>query len=130
MAKKQPRSSFSHSTVQAGPALDYALHSLGWKAFQDLCSTILSEVFGQTIQTFFDSHDGGRDGAFHGIWHPTRNESFSGSFTVQCKFTAKQRQQLTPSDLKEELKKAERLAARGLARNYILMTNARVTGTT
>ena len=106
------------------------MHSLGWKAFQDLCTTVLGVVFGQTIQTFFDSHDGGRDGAFHGIWQPKKNESYSGSFTVQCKFTAKQDKQLTLGDLTEEFAKAKRLAARGLACNYILMTNARITGTT
>jgi len=107
----------------------YELHSLGWKAFQQLCVSVASEVWGQVIQGFFDSNDGGRDGAVHGTWTPMRNESFDGTFTVQCKFFASTTKVLHLSDLKDELSKAERLAARGLADNYILFTSARLTGT-
>jgi hypothetical protein len=106
----------------------YELHTLGWKAFQNLCVTITGEVWGQTVQSFFDSHDGGRDGAFHGMWRPKDGEAFEGSFTAQCKFTAKADKQLQLADLKDELKKAKRLAARGLSDNYFLFTNARLTG--
>ena len=108
----------------------YELHSLGWKAFQNLCVTIASEVWGQTVQSFFDSRDGGRDGAFHGEWKPRGGKSFKGTFTVQCKFTAKAAKQLQVSDLSDELVKARRLAARGLAENYFLFTNSRLTGLT
>jgi len=45
-----------------------ALHSLGWKAFRDLCGTVLKEILGQTVLHFFDSRDGGRDGAFSEVW--------------------------------------------------------------
>lgn len=109
--------------------VDYELHSLGWKAFQNLCSTIVSEIWGQTIQTFFDSQDGGRDGAFNGEWKKNGNETYSGSFTVQCKFTAKSEAIIRLSDLTDELKKAKRLAETGLADNYFLFTNAKLTGT-
>ena len=115
--------------VQAGE-VTYELHSLGWKAFQNLCVTITGEIWGQVVQSFFDSHDGGRDGAFHGTWKPMGGESFQGSFTAQCKFTAKADRTLQLSDLKDELAKAQRLASHGLADNYILFTNARLTGTT
>ena len=108
---------------------NYELHSLGWKAFQQLCVSVASELWGQVIQGFFDSNDGGRDGAFHGTWTPQRGESFDGTFTVQCKFFASSTKVLRLSDLKDELGKAERLAARGLADTYILFTNARLTGT-
>ena len=30
--------------------LCYELHTLGWKAFQNLCITAIGEVFGQTVQ--------------------------------------------------------------------------------
>jgi hypothetical protein len=80
------------------------------------------------VQSFFDSHDGGRDGAFHGTWAPKGAKSYQGAFTVQCKFTAKADRHLKLSDLKDELAKAKRLAARGLADNYFLLTNARLTG--
>ena len=114
-------------SVQANE-VTYELHSLGWKAFQNLCSTITGEIWGQVVQTFFDSNDGGRDGAFSGEWVSRDGESFSGSFTVQCKFTAKADVQTKLSDLKDELKKAERLAAKGLSDNYILFSNANLTG--
>jgi hypothetical protein len=119
----------ARSTAQASE-VTYELHTLGWKAFQGLCATICGEIWGQTIQTFFDSSDGGRDGAFNGMWRPQRGEAFAGSFTVQCKFTAKRDKQLALSDLHDELQKAARLAKRGLSDNYIVLTNAHVKGTT
>ena len=62
------------------------------------------------------------------MWKPKEEESFEGAFTVQCKFTAKADNQLKLGDLKDELAKAKRLAGRGLADNYFLFTNARLTG--
>lgn len=108
--------------------VNYELHTLGWKAFQNLCVTIVGEVWGQTVQSFFDSRDGGRDGAFQGTWKPKAGELFEGSFTVQCKFTLKAAKQIQLSDLRDELPKAKRLASRGLADNYLLLTNARLVG--
>lgn len=108
--------------------MNYELETLGWKAFQDLCATITREIWGQTVQAFFDSYDGGRDGAFRGEWHPKQGEEFRGSFTVQCKFTSKRDNQLSLASLRDELEKAKRLAANGNAANYILMTNAHLTG--
>lgn len=112
----------------AGPPT-YELHSLGWKAFQQLCLSVTAEVWGQTVQGFFDSHDGGRDGAFYGSWSPNKAEAFAGSFTVQCKFSQKPGRGLSIGSLSEELGKAARLAARGLADNYFLLTNMQLTGT-
>ena len=115
------------STTQANE-ITYELHSLGWKAFQNLCATITAEVWGQEIQTFADSRDGGRDGAFHGEWVSEDGESLSGSFAVQCKFTAQADKRIKLSDLKDELEKARRLAGKGLSDNYILFTNSKLTG--
>ncbi len=36
-----------------------------------LCVTIAREVLGQTVESFLDSGDGGRDVAFAGTWNPT-----------------------------------------------------------
>jgi hypothetical protein len=107
----------------------YELHSLGWKAFQQLCVSVAAEVWGQTVQGFFDSQDGGRDGAFYGTWTSSKRETFAGSFTVQCKFSQKPGRMLTVATLLEEREKAERLAARGLADNYFLFTNMQLKGT-
>jgi hypothetical protein len=117
----------SQSKAQAAE-VSYELHSLGWKAFQNLCVTITADLWGQTVQSFFDSHDAGRDGAFQGKWQSTEGETFEGSFTAQCKFTAKGDLQIELGDLKDELKKAKRLAERGLSDNYFLFTNYRITG--
>jgi hypothetical protein len=106
----------------------YELHSLGWKAFQNLCATIVTEIWGQTIQTFFDSYDGGRDGAFNGEWKAKDGEIYSGSFTVQCKFTSKSDKSIILSDLTDEIGKAARLAKKGLADNYFLFTNTKLVG--
>ena len=110
--------------------MTYQLHTLGWKSFQDLCVTITSEILGQTIQNFCYSQDIGRDGAFQGTWQPQKGEVFVGTFTIQCKFIAKPHAPIRLSQLKEEMPKAVSLAARGLASNYILMTNATVTAKT
>jgi energy-coupling factor transporter ATP-binding protein EcfA2 len=107
---------------------DFQLHTLGWKEFQRLCATILSDLWGQPIQTFFDSNDGGRDGAFHGTWSPKPDEKVSGSFTVQCKFKAAPGKHLAFGDVSDELAKAARLAAKGLADHYLLFTNAHLDG--
>ncbi len=123
---KTPRT--ASPLVQAS-GVTYELHSLGWKAFQQLCVSIISEVWGQSVQSFFDSHDGGRDGAFNGTWTPALGEMYQGTFTVQCKFTSKPSKALRTVDLSDELDKAKRLAARGLADNYFLFTNAQLTGT-
>src|SRR5579862_2448625 len=112
------------------PRVKYDLHSLGWKAFQELCLAVLGEVWGQTVQGFLDAHDGGRDGAFHGSWRPQSGEAFRGSFTVQCKFSASADKHLRIADVSDEFKKAAILAKRGLATNYILMTSAKVSGST
>jgi hypothetical protein len=53
-------SGFATSSVQAAE-VDYDLHTLGWKAFQQLCVTVASEIWGQTVQGYFEGNDGGRD---------------------------------------------------------------------
>ncbi len=111
---------------------DYALHRLGWKAFQDLCVALAEERIQRPVQTFLPTHDAGRDGAFLGSWDtPGSGESTipgSGESTIQCKFTSKQGNNLTLSMLSDELPKAKRLAEKGLADDYIILTNHLITG--
>lgn len=108
--------------------VNYELHTLGWKSFQDLCVVIMREIWGHTVQSFCDSNDGGRDGAFYGSWK-VEDKLLSGAFTAQCKFTAEQSKSLKLGDLKDELQKAKRLASKNLCRIYVLFTNAKLTGT-
>ncbi|MBU2462622.1 MAG: restriction endonuclease, partial [Candidatus Edwardsbacteria bacterium] len=105
----------------------YELHTLGWKAFQDLCATIMRDVLGQTVENFLPSGDGGRDGAFFGKWDNISN-GVEGSFVVQCKHTSIAGKTITLSMLSEEINKAENLASKKLADNYILLTNCALTG--
>lgn len=105
--------------------VDYALHTLGWKAFQDLCVAVTAEVLGRPVQIFLPSRDGGRDGAFTGRWDSAASSECS---TIQCKFTSKADATISLSQLKGELRKVARLAGKGLAHDYIIMTNAGVSG--
>jgi hypothetical protein len=131
MKTKRPSESTARKSPQAQASqVTFSLHTLGWKAFQDLCATILAEVFGQTIEVFLPAKDGGRDGAFNGVWKSSDGISLSGSFTLQCKFTSKADASLSLADLKDEFAKAKRLGAKGIANNYILMTNFGISGTT
>ena len=104
----------------------YDLFRLGWKAFQDLCVAVAEECLKRPVQTFLPSKDAGRDGAFIGGWE--KDGADGKSSTIQCKFTSKPKSNLNLSSLADELDKAERLAASGLAVDYIIMTNFGVSG--
>lgn len=106
----------------------YDLHNLGWNSFQQLCLTITREILGQTVESFLDSNDGGRDGAFTGKWKAMGQENLTGSFVIQCKFTSKTNYVLQTSDLSDEFEKAKRLVAKDLCDSYLLMTNAGLSG--
>jgi hypothetical protein len=106
----------------------YDLHNLGWHSFQQLCLTIAREIFGQTLESFLDSTDAGKDGAFAGTWVPFQGEALSGRFVIQCKFTGKRDKHLSLSDLTDEVQKAARLVNNGRCDCYVLMTNAGLSG--
>lgn len=106
----------------------YDLHNLGWKDFQRLCLTITRESLGQTVESFLDSADGGRDGAFTGTWKAKGQEDLSGPFVIQCKFTSKSHYVLKASDVSDEVEKTQKLVAQGLCESYLLMTNAGLSG--
>ena len=111
-------------------AATFALHELGWSDFQSLCHTVCREILGQTVVGYLDGNDGGRDGAFTGVWEPRAGETFSGEFVIQVKHTTKPDATLGLSSLADELDKAERLAQSGRCDVYLLMTNARMTAQT
>lgn len=105
---------------------DYPLHKLGWKAFQDLCVGVAEECLRRPVQNFLPGNDAGRDGAFVGRWEG--DDPAAGESTIQCKFTSKEANNLSLSMLSDELAKAERLAQKGLAHDYIILTNHAITG--
>lgn len=104
----------------------YPLHLLGWKAFQDLCVSVAEVCLQRPVQSFLPTNDAGRDGAFVGRW--ADGSPLSGQSTIQCKFTSKPSSNLTLSSLSDELAKAAILAAKGLAQDYIILTNHPITG--
>lgn len=106
----------------------YDLHKLGWYSFQQLCHTILREILGQTVVSYLDTNDGGRDGAFSGKWAKQKGESFKGNFVFQCKFTSKSEHTLIMSDLNDEFSKIERLVKEGKCDSYGLLTNFGISG--
>ena len=110
----------------------FAFHTLGWRAFQDLCAAVLREVWGQSVQAFADSNDAGRDGAFYGTWAGGCTSGMDdvpeGPFVLQCKHTKNVDSTLSASMLTEEFDKVSALVRRGLCGSYVLLTNARVTG--
>jgi hypothetical protein len=106
----------------------FALHDLGWSAFQQLCHTVVREVLGQTVVSFLDSNDAGRDGAFCGVWARLGASSIAGQFVVQCKHSARAGSNLTRSGLDDELAKASELVRDGRCDVYVMMTNMGVSG--
>jgi len=109
-------------------AQKYDLHQLGWHSFQQLCLAVTTEVLGQTVESFLDGNDAGRDGAFQGTWQESAEGALSGKFVIQCKFTARRDHNLTLSEISDEVSKVEALVAKGLCDVYFLITNAGVTG--
>ncbi|KAA0571672.1 hypothetical protein FZ983_33185 [Azospirillum sp. B21] len=106
--------------------MTFDLTKLGWKAFQDLAAAVAAEILKRPVQTFLGSNDGGRDGAFLGTW--TGDDGQPVKSTLQCKFMGKPGANLTLANLKNELPKAEQLAKDGLAEDYVILTNAGVSG--
>src|ERR1700693_1563600 len=106
----------------------YDLHNLGWHRFQQLCLTVCGEVLDQTVESFLHTADAGQDGAFSGAWKRPAKERLTGRFVIQCKFTSKREVNLRAADFADELRKARKLAKRGLCDTYVLMANAGISG--
>lgn len=64
-----------------GPWSDLALHTIGWRAFQDLCSQVCEVVLGRPVEIFREAQDGGQDAVF---LIPSGSEAPSIG-TIQCK---------------------------------------------
>jgi len=102
-----------------GQLVDLALHTLGWKAFQDLCAQVCEEVLQKPVSIYREAQDGGQDAVF--IFE--KNSKISGTGTVQCKFTSDPKKKLKLSDLTSEKKSIKELVSKGEAHAYIFITN-------
>ncbi|HGM6729193.1 TPA: hypothetical protein ACKQBZ_000229 [Stenotrophomonas maltophilia] len=105
-----------------GPWSDLALHTIGWRAFQDLCSQVCEVVLGRPVEIFREAQDGGQDAVFlipSGMDAPPIG-------TVQCKHTSDAMKALKLSDLTAELENIQELVEAGQADTYAFMTNMSV----
>ncbi len=100
-----------------GPWSDLALHTIGWKAFQDLCAQVCEEVLRRPVQVYREAQDGGQDAVF------LSGPGGGHDATIQCKHSADGRRRLRVGDIAAELASVDRLVALGQAKTYILMTS-------
>lgn len=107
------------STPQAqGPVADLAIHTLGWKAFQDLCAQVCAETWGTTVSVYREAQDGGQDAVFL-----ARKNGGLTEATVQCKFSSKSEIRLRAGDIDSELSTVRGLVQSGRASIYYLITS-------
>ncbi|MEX3932091.1 hypothetical protein AB4Y32_09820 [Paraburkholderia phymatum] len=105
-----------------GPWSDLALHTIGWRAFQDLCSQVCEVILGRPVEIFREAQDGGQDAVF---LIPSGTDA-PPIGTVQCKHTSDAMKALKLSDLTAELGNVEQLVEVGQADTYAFMTNMSV----
>lgn len=105
-----------------GPWSDLALHTIGWRAFQDLCSQVCEVVLGRPVEIYREAQDGGQDAVF---LLPSGSDAPSIG-TIQCKHTSEAGKALKASDLSGEIENVEELVKAGLADTYAFMTNMSV----
>ncbi|CAI3947113.1 unnamed protein product [Commensalibacter communis] len=91
-----------------------ALHTIGWKAFQDLCAQVCEDHLKTPVQIYREAQDGGQDAVFI-------NEAKDA--TIQCKYTSDAQKHLKASDITSELDKVAELVKKGQADTYYFMTN-------
>ena len=102
--------------------VDFALHTLGWKAFQDLCAQVMEEELKTSVCIYREAQDGGQDAVFLA----NSPDGFTVVGTVQCKFSSKREQRLRPSDFAGELEHVEQLVAKKMATVYYFITSMSV----
>lgn len=99
--------------------VDFALHTLGWKAFQDLCAQVMEEELRTTVSVYREAQDGGQDAVFLA----KSTDGLTAVGTVQCKFSSKPDQRLRPSDINGELEHVDQLVAKRMANVYYFITS-------
>lgn len=109
-----------------GPWIDLALHTLGWRAFQDLSACICEEILKRPVEVYREAQDGGQDAAFTSRFTGSGEAVLNG--TVQCKFSSDPNRGFRVSDITEEISNIEELQAAGLADFYVVITNMSLDG--
>jgi len=104
-----------------GTNVDLALHTLGWKAFQDLCAQVCAEAWGTTVSIYREAQDGGQDAVLQTRKAGSGQKAFEA--TVQCKFSGKANLRLRATDVDAELATVRELVAAGQAKTYYFITS-------
>lgn len=102
--------------ISQGAWTDLALHTIGWKAFQDLCAQVCAEVLKRPVEIYREAQDGGQDAVFLG-----REDGENA--TIQCKFSSDFTRRLRSSDLNQEIEHIKALVQSSDAYAYILITS-------
>lgn len=110
-----------------GPNMDFALHTIGWQAFQDLVASIAEVNFARPVTRVAKVADHGRDGSFSGVPDEPLAAQDERETTIQCKHFSSTTSKLNVASLKSELEAVRKLAASGKADGYMLVTSASVT---
>ena len=108
----------NNSPVAHAYNVDFALHTLGWKAFQDLCAQVCAETLGRTVSIYREAQDGGQDAVFLLPAGKGVQEA-----TIQCKFSGKSDRRLKLSDITVELANVKELVDQGRAHTYYFLTS-------
>ena len=106
-----------------GAFADLAFHTIGWKAFQNMCAQVCEEKLGVPVSIFREAQDGGQDAVF--LILPPEGET-SSTGTVQVKHSSDAKKKLAVSDLTQELDHLKQLIIDGQADTYIFITNMTV----
>jgi len=85
-----------------GANIDFALHTIGWKSFQDLCAHICETELERTIDVYREANDGGQDATFLIASKPSDDHAVG---TVQCKHASDPNRRMKLSDLTTEIPK-------------------------
>src|SRR5690606_39476609 len=94
----------AHDRRAQGPWSDLALHTIGWRAFQDLCSQVCEVVLGRPVEVFREAQDGGQDAVFL----VTSGSDAPPIGTVQCKHTSDAGKALRSEEHTSELQSREK----------------------
>jgi hypothetical protein len=117
------RKKMSNSYQAQGPYANLALHTIGWKAFQDMAAQVCEVRLKTRVTIHHEATDGGQDAVF---LIPGLGKRATPTGTIQVKFSSDPKGSLTLSDLTPELTKLQELVTVGEADCYIFVTNMSV----
>lgn len=109
--------------VAVGPWSDLSLHTIGWRAFQDLCSQVCEVMLKRPVEIFREAQDGGQDAVF---LVPNDVDGAPAIGTIQVKYTSEAGKALRLRDISPEIEHVKQLVADGQADTYIFISNLSV----